>query len=172
MLTWETSFKLSGKAHFCSGHLKITPYITSSIGRISFCQPLFSLLHTWMIGNNDSLQTHTPYATPISSLFQKHNQISEPVLCRISESESLVLSLKTWYLNYNILRLLVGLYAFIPCVQSLPKEWKPFLQKKKVSWSRSSFLEQIDPQIVIVIIKQPHLPSEGKFLEKSSSQWS
>lgn len=41
MPTWETSFKWAGKVHFCSGHLKTTPDITNSIGRIRFSQPHF-----------------------------------------------------------------------------------------------------------------------------------
>lgn len=40
----------------------------------------------------------------IYSFFQKRNQISKTILCRISESKSLILSLKILYLNYNTLQ--------------------------------------------------------------------
>lgn len=121
------------------GTWKITPYITNSIGRISCCQPL-SLFHTWMIGRQ--WQSPVPHAllNPKSLLFfKKHNQIAEPVLCRISGPESLALPLKIWFLNYNRTVIIRGTLCLYTHGQSLPKNEGHSFKRKKYAEEGAHF---------------------------------
>lgn len=95
-------FKSSGRGHFCSGHLTITPCITDSVECIISCLPLISLSHKRRVGEKMVTFNSTRLAQPqIYSLFQKHNQISRTILCRISESKSFILYLKILSLHSN-----------------------------------------------------------------------
>lgn len=85
------------------------------------------------------------FQTQIYSLFWKHNQISETVLCRSSGSESIILSVKISYLNYNKLQYY---WNFIHLQD--PSVYKAYQHRKNISshwekkaiWSKSSFLAQ------------------------------
>lgn len=128
-------FKPSDRGHFCSRHLTITPCITDSVEYIISCLPLISLSHKRMVGEKMVTFNFVRLAQPqIYSPFPKHNQISRTILCRISESKSLILYLELLYLHYNTVQYystLINLYWFL-CVQASWRNEDHSLRRKKV----------------------------------------